>query len=131
MKKPKILVVDDEQDIREVLAWYMESIGAEVFQVPTGFDAAIVASVHADMDLMLLDLSMPVMGGWAALEEIRKYEGMAELPVIVITAHSVEEQKKAGADLKVEAIMGKPFAEEELIATVKKALIKRGYSFES
>jgi CheY-like chemotaxis protein len=128
-RKPKILIVDDEEDIRDILSFHMENLGAEVLQIPTGFDAAIIASSHSDIDLMFLDLSMPVMNGWDALREIRKYPNLSNLPVCIVTAHSLSEQQEKAKELGVAALIPKPFTEESIVGTVKKILTERGFTF--
>lgn len=103
-----IMVVDDEEDIRETLAYYLKSQGFNVLTCYDGLDAWETLCVSKP-DLVLLDLSMPRMSGEDFLRECRKNEEFRELPVIVISA--------VADTLKDKSILGairKPFSLRQL-----------------
>lgn len=117
----KILFVDDEDDIREVVQIRLESNGYEVVTAASGEEAIEkVALEHPD--LMILDVMMPGMDGLAVLKKIRKDEATRKLPVILLTA---KRKKMIGDLFELEGIQGfveKPFEAAMLLDVIKKAL---------
>ena len=117
----KILFVDDEDDIREVVQIRLESNGYQVVTAASGEEAlAKVASDHPD--LMILDVMMPGMDGLAVLKKLRKEESTSKLPVILLTA---KRKKMIGDLFEMEGIQGfieKPFESTVLLDLIKKAL---------
>ncbi len=117
----KILFVDDEDDIREVVQIRLESNGYQVVTAASGDEALIkVASEHPD--LMILDVMMPGMDGLAVLKKLRKEETDTKLPVILLTA---KRKKMIGDLFELEGIQGfieKPFESTVLLDLIKKAL---------
>ncbi len=115
----RILVVDDDSELRDTIA---EVLGGEGFEVSTARDAEIALNLmdDSDFDLILLDLVMPGMGGMAALPSIKKK--LPRTRVMMMTAFSTVsnavESMKQGAD----DYITKPFKIEELLATVRKNL---------
>lgn len=117
----KILFVDDEDDIREVLQIRLESYGYRVASAASGEEALEkIESEHPD--LVILDVMMPGMDGLAVLKRIRKNEGTANMPVIMLTA----KRKKMIGDLfefeNIQGFVEKPFESEVLLNLIKKAL---------
>ena len=117
----KILFVDDEDDIREVVQIRLESNGYQVVTAASGDEALNkVASEHPD--LMILDVMMPGMDGLAVLKKLRKEETATKLPVILLTA---KRKKMIGDLFELEGIQGfieKPFESTVLLDMIKKAL---------
>lgn len=117
----KILFVDDEDDIREVVQIRLESNGYQVVTAASGDEALNkVASEHPD--LMILDVMMPGMDGLAVLKKLRKEETSTKLPVILLTA---KRKKMIGDLFELEGIQGfieKPFESTVLLDMIKKAL---------
>jgi CheY-like chemotaxis protein len=108
---PKILVVDDDHDIRELIAEVLALDGYRVSTAPNGKVALEQAHVNRP-DLIVLDLMMPVMCGWEFMEAQRGDPELAHVPVIVVTA---------ALDCEVEgaaALLRKPFDLDTLLATV-------------
>ncbi len=119
----KILFVDDEDDIREVVTIRLESNGYEVVTAASGTEA--LEKVHSEHpDLMILDVMMPGMDGLAVLKKLRKEESTSKLPVILLTA---KRKKMIGDLFELEGIEGfieKPFESTVLLDLIKKALEK-------
>lgn len=116
----KILVVDDERLIRNVIREYLENEKYEVFEAENGFDALRVLETNK-VDLIILDIMMPRMDGFETLKEIRKTK---DTPVIMLSAMKEEEDKLSGFNLGVDDYITKPFSPKELVARVK-AHLKR------
>lgn len=116
----KILVVDDERLIRNVIREYLENEKYEVFEAENGFDALRVLETNR-VDLIILDIMMPRMDGFETLKEIRKTK---DTPVIMLSAMKEEEDKLSSFNLGVDDYITKPFSPKELVARVK-AHLKR------
>ena len=116
----KILVVDDEKLIRNVIKEYLLNEKYEVLEAENGFDALRVLSENK-VDLIILDIMMPKMDGYECLKEIRK---SLTIPVIMLSARKEEEDKLSGFNLGVDDYVTKPFSPKELVARVK-AHLKR------
>ncbi len=119
----KILVVDDEKLIRNVIKEYLINEKYEVLEAENGFDALRVLSENK-VDLIILDIMMPKMDGYECLKEIRK---SLTIPVIMLSARKEEEDKLSGFNLGVDDYVTKPFSPKELVARVK-AHLKRNNS---
>ena len=120
MKMYKILVCDDEKDIVSALRIYLTAEGYEVFEAFHGKEAIEVLQKQ-EIHLVLMDIMMPVLDGISAMVEIRK---TSNVPVILLTAKSQEEDKLYGYDIGADDYITKPFSPKILVAKVK-ALLKR------
>jgi CheY-like chemotaxis protein len=126
LARRRILVVDDEEDVRIFLSTVLEDAGAEVLQATDG-DEAIAVMVKEQPDLVTLDLSMPGKDGVETFADMRKHPGVKEIPVCVVTGHP--EFRKVIYDRAVpppEGYMDKPVDEEELVSNLKRILDLRG-----
>ena len=116
----RILVVDDDPNIRELVRLFLEREGINVFEASNGAEAlAKLESTRADM--VILDIMMPQMDGW---ELCRTLRAAGETPVLMLTAKGETCQKVKGFDLGADDYIVKPFEPLELVARVK-ALLKR------
>lgn len=115
-----ILVVDDEKLIRNVIRDYLENESMNVYEAEDGRDAIRVFK-EEKIDLVVLDIMMPVMDGYETLKEIRK---ISEVPIIMLTAMKEEIDKLHSFDMGVDDYVTKPFSPRELTARVK-AVLKR------
>ncbi len=111
----KILVVDDEKLIRNVIREYLANEKYEVLEAENGFDALRVLETNK-VDLIILDIMMPRMDGFETLKEIRKTK---DTPVIMLSAMKEEEDKLSSFNLGVDDYITKPFSPKELVARVK------------
>jgi DNA-binding response OmpR family regulator len=116
----RILVVDDEADIRMLLRDLLERAGFEVDEAPTGREA-LRALAAAPPALVLLDVSMPELDGYQTLERIRD---LSDVPVIMLTARAQELEKVRGLSAGADDYVAKPFGRQELLARVQ-ALLRR------
>ena len=114
----RILVADDDKDIRSVLALYMEDAGFEVVEAADGGEALAILEGQP-IDLCLLDIMMPVMDGYHVLKRIRE---TSDVPVIVISAKGQDPEKILGLNLGADDYMVKPFNPLEAVARVNSNL---------
>ena len=114
----KILVVDDELLIREVIKEYCVHEGYLVFEADDGEKAINIVSKE-DIDLVLLDIMMPRFDGFSACKEIKKIK---DIPIIILSARTEEFDKLYGFDLGIDDYIVKPFSPKEVIARIKAVL---------
>jgi two-component system KDP operon response regulator KdpE len=114
----RILVIEDEPAIRAVLRVVLTSAGYMVAEADTGTRAQIEARSHKP-DLLLLDLGLPDMDGLAVIREVRLW---SPVPIVVLSARTMEEQKIAALDAGADDYVTKPFSAPELLARVKAGL---------
>lgn len=118
----KILVVDDEKNICELLRLYLEKEGYEVLMAYDG-EQAVEEVRQQGPALVLLDIMMPKMDGWEAVREIR---GFSQVPVIMLTAKGETFDKVMGLDLGADDYIVKPFDTKEVVARIKAVLRRAG-----
>lgn len=116
----KILVVDDEDNIREVLKEYAEFEGHEVAEACDGMQAIEMAK-NTDYDIIIMDVMMPRLDGYSACKEIRKSK---QTPVLMLSARGEEYDKLFGFELGIDDYVVKPFSPKEVMARVN-AIVKR------
>ena len=116
----KILIVDDEQKIREVLAEYAEFEGFEPDQAGDGMEA-VTKCKQNDYDIILMDVMMPKLDGFSAVKEIKKIK---DIPVIMLSARGEEYDKLFGFEIGVDDYVVKPFSPKEVMARIN-AVLKR------
>jgi CheY-like chemotaxis protein len=105
----KVLIIDDEDDIREVAALSLESVaGWDVIMANSGTQG-LVRAAEQQPDAILLDVMMPGMDGPTTFRELRKNPATAKIPVLLLTAKVQASDQRRFADLGVEAILFKPF----------------------
>jgi CheY-like chemotaxis protein len=115
-----ILVVDDEPFVNEFLATLLQEEGYEVEVAIHGLDALVKLQQHKP-DLILLDMMMPFMDGYAFMEELNKHEQWADIPIFVLTA-SQDAYAFAETQLGSDCCMRKPFEVDELLARVNRLI---------
>ena len=121
MEQGKILIVDDEADIREILQFNLENAGYEADCAASAEEALEILS--PEHNLILLDVMMDGMSGFKMAAVVRREKG-SQLPIIVLTARSAENDLLTGFSAGGEDYIGKPFSIHEVLARVK-AVIKR------
>jgi two-component system response regulator ResD len=120
----KILVVDDEREMRQLLRIYLQQENYWIEEAANGKEA-YDKFLKDDFDLIVLDIMMPVMDGWETIEQIRK---ISSIPIILLTAKSAVDDKVSGLTAGADDYLVKPFEEAELMARVK-ALLRRTQKF--
>ncbi len=115
----RILVVDDEERMRKLLKDFLTRQGYQVLQAGDGEEALQIFFENKDIALVILDVMMPKMDGFQVLKEIRQY---SEVPVIMLTAKSEEQDELQGFKLGVDEYITKPFSPKILVARVENVL---------
>ena len=122
----KLLVVDDEKGIREVIREYSEFNGHEVTEAEDGMTAVGFCKLN-EYDLIVMDIMMPRLDGYSACKEIRK---ISNVPIIMLSARGEEYDKLFGFELGIDDYVVKPFSHKELMARIN-AVLSRNASRES
>ena len=117
----KLLVVDDEPKIREVIREYAEFNGYEVTEAEDGMSAVGLCKLNK-YDLVILDIMMPKLDGFTACKEIKK---ISDVPIIMLSARGEEYDKLFGFELGIDDYIVKPFSPKELMARVNVVLERR------
>jgi CheY-like chemotaxis protein len=121
--KGRILAVDDEADIRNLVKMMLEAKGYEVITASNG-DEAIVNAVSETPDIILLDIVMPGKSGFEACKIIKAQKNTKHIPVIMFSTLGRDNDKKMGADAGADGYIVKPFVREDMIAELDKHLGK-------
>ena len=116
----KVLIVDDEDMIRNVLKEYVEFEGDEAFEAADGMEAVRMCRDN-DYDVILMDVMMPRLDGFSAVKEIKKIK---DIPVIMLSARGEEYDKLFGFEMGVDDYVTKPFSPKEVMARIN-AVTKR------
>lgn len=123
----KLLVVDDEPKIREVIKEYAEFNGYDVTEAGDGMSAVGLCKLN-DYDLIIMDIMMPKLDGFTACKEIKKFK---DIPVIMLSARSEEYDKLFGFELGIDDYVIKPFSPKELMARVNVVLSRKNAATQS
>ena len=121
-KKHKVLVVDDEQDLLEILKFNLETEGYEV-QTATSAEEALGLDIQT-FDLLLLDVMMGGMSGFAMARKLKDNPSTAKVPIIFLTARDTENDTVTGFNLSADDYISKPFSIREVMVRVR-AVIRR------
>ncbi|HEY7172486.1 MAG TPA: response regulator transcription factor [Vicinamibacterales bacterium] len=120
---PRVLVVEDDRDIADLVARYLTKAGFEVETLASGRDA-LTALTRRPPDLLVLDLMLPHVSGLEICRAARADPATAALPIIMLTARAEEPDRISGLELGADDYLGKPFSPNELVARVR-ALLRR------
>lgn len=123
---PKILIVDDEEKIRQVIKEYAEVSNYETYEAENGMDAINLCK-NNDFDVIIMDVMMPKLDGFSTVKEIKKFK---DIPVIMLSARGEEYDKLFGFELGIDDYVVKPFSPKELLARIN-AIISRKQKYES
>lgn len=111
----KILVVDDEEKIRQIIRKYGEFEGYEIYEAQNGMEAVMLCREH-DYDVIIMDVMMPELDGFSACREIKKTK---DIPVIMLSARGEEYDRIHGFEIGIDDYVVKPFSPKELMMRVK------------
>ena len=121
--KSKILVVDDESRMRKLVKDFLQRKDYNVIEAENGEQAVDMFCSNNDISLIILDVMMPVMDGWQVCQEIRK---LSDIPIVMLTAKSEEQDELLGFELGVDEYITKPFSPKVLTARVEAILRRAG-----
>lgn len=122
MEKQRILVIDDEQDLCDILLYNLNAAGFEAHCAYSAEEALMLSITH--FDLLLLDVMMPGMSGFELAAKLKADHSTSHIPIIFLTAKDAEDDTLQGFDVGADDYVTKPFSVRELIARVK-AVISR------
>lgn len=121
----KILVAEDERDIRDLISFTLQFAGFEVVSASNGADAVVLAEEELP-DLILMDVRMPRMTGYQACEALKKQPATAAIPVIFLSAKGQESEIQEGLGVGAVRYILKPFAPDDLTHQVEQVLVELG-----
>ncbi len=121
----KILIAEDERDIRDLIAFTLRFAGYEVVTAANG-EEAVESAAQETPDLILLDVRMPRMTGYDACKLIKSDPALVDIPVVFLSAKGQEAEIQTGLEAGAEEYLLKPFAPDELTARVRAILSKFG-----
>lgn len=120
-----ILVAEDQQHVRSLIEYKLRNSGFVVVSVEDG-NAALQKAEEIIPDLVLLDVMMPLMTGFEVLGALKKNQKTKDIPILMVTAQSKEDEVLKGLELGADDYITKPFSPNELVARVKTVLLRRG-----
>jgi two-component system cell cycle response regulator DivK len=121
---PLVLVVDDYQDAREMYAEYLSFSGFRVVEAATGTEA-VEKALALQPDVILMDLSLPGMDGWAATRQLKSDGRTKRIPVLALTGHALAGASEGARLAGCDAFVTKPCLPDELVVEVRRMLRRR------
>ena len=121
MSRKRLLIVEDEKDMMEMLTFRLEAAGFEVIQAYDGQEG-LDKAYSQNPDLILLDLMLPRVDGYKVCRELKSDVKYKRIPIAILTARATEKEKELGLECGAEAYIIKPFEPEQLMDTIKKLL---------
>ncbi|HEX2992724.1 MAG TPA: response regulator [Anaerolineales bacterium] len=121
----KILIAEDERDIRDLVAFTLRFAGYEVFAAANGEEAVQLAP-QVNPDLILMDVRMPRMTGYEACRILKLNPDLKDIPIVFLSAKGQEAEIQQGLEAGAEEYLLKPFAPDQLTSHVKTILAKFG-----
>jgi len=118
---PLVLVVDDFQDNREMYAEYLAYCGFRVIEAKNGKEAIEQAFAQSP-NVIIMDLSLPVMDGWEATRRLKADGRTRSIPVIALTGHALSGHSKGALDAGCDAFVAKPCLPDQLVLEIKRML---------
>ncbi|MFL5310456.1 MAG: response regulator [Myxococcales bacterium] len=120
-REPLVLVVDDFQDNREMYAEYLAFSGFRVIQAANGKEALDQAFANRP-DIIIMDLSLPVMDGWEATRRLKADQRTNAIPVVALTGHAMHGHSKGAMEAGCDSFVAKPCLPDQLVAEIRKML---------
>jgi CheY-like chemotaxis protein len=120
-QEPLVLVVDDFQDNREMYAEYLAFSGFRVIQAANGKEALDQAFANRP-DIIIMDLSLPVMDGWEATRRLKADQRTNGIPVVALTGHAMQGHSKGAIEAGCDSFVAKPCLPDQLVAEIRKML---------
>lgn len=119
--RPLVLIVDDYEDNRELYAEYLTFVGYEVAEATNGQQALDLAS-SLEPDLIVMDLSLPVIDGWTATRQLKDDDRTSRIPVIALTGHALAGHSERARDAGCDSFLTKPCMPEALAEEIRRYL---------
>lgn len=118
---PRCLIVDDDRDGREGFAEYLRAFGFEVEECPDA-ESALERLLKSRPDILLLDLQLPRLSGWDLVQQLRKTDRHASLPIVAFSACAFPEDRERAAQVGCDVFITKPAAPADVLAELRKLL---------
>jgi len=122
-ERPRVLIVEDQSDLRQLYVEHLTMSGFDVFEAGNGADAIREAEAHQP-DVVLMDLSLPVVDGWEATRRLKAAAQTAHIPVVALTAHDGSGELQRATDAGCEWFVPKPCPPDALITEVRRVLAR-------
>jgi len=119
--RPRVLLVDDYPDAREMYTEYLEFSGFNVIEAGNGMEA-LQRAVDTAPDIILMDLSLPVMDGWEATRRLKADHRTASIPVVALTGHALAGHSKGAKEAGCDSFLAKPCLPDQLVAEIRRML---------
>ena len=119
--RPRVLLVDDYPDAREMYSEYLEFCGFEVVEAENGMEA-LQRAIDENPDIILMDLSLPVMDGWEATRRLKANARTKDIPVVALTGHALAGHSKGAREAGCDSFLAKPCLPDQLVAEIKRML---------
>ena len=119
--RPRVLLVDDYPDAREMYGQYLDCCGFEVIEAANGMEALQRAAESAP-DIILMDVSLPVMDGWEATRRLKADRRTAHIPVVALTGHALAGMSEGAKAVGCDAFVIKPCLPDALVTEIRKVL---------
>jgi two-component system, cell cycle response regulator DivK len=120
-RKPIVLVVDDFADNREMYSEYLTFSGYEVIEAKNGIEAVEAAQGRMP-DIIIMDLSLPVMDGWEATRRLKADERTRRIPIVALTGHALAGHSKGAKEAGCDSFLAKPCLPDQLVAEIRRML---------
>ncbi|HEY2151169.1 MAG TPA: response regulator [Vicinamibacterales bacterium] len=121
LDRPRVLLVDDYPDAREMYTEYLEFSGFDVVQAGNGIEA-LQRAADTRPDIILMDLSLPVMDGWEATRRLKADARTAAIPVVALTGHALAGISEGARNAGCDAFVTKPCLPEDLVNEIRRIL---------
>ncbi len=121
MDKKKILLVDDEEDLRKMLKFRLEALNYDIVEAGDG-ESALKKAKSVNPDLILLDLMLPKVDGFEVCKRLKSDDNYKKIPIIMFTARAQEKDAELSKEVGADAHITKPFEPQELVEKIKELL---------
>ena len=122
--RPLILLVEDQLELRQMYAQQLELSGFDVIQAGNGADALTHTAAHAP-DVVLMDLSLPILDGWEATRRLKKDPLTSQIPVVALTGHALAGHEEGARNAGCDSFVTKPCIPADLEAEIRRVLAAR------
>jgi len=120
----KILIADDDPDLRTIVHDFLETYGFEIVLAVNGQEALALAAQERP-DIILLDMSMPILNGWEVARRLRQDPMLRSTPILAFTAHALKGDKEKTLEAGCDGYVSKPFSPDNLLAEINRLLAER------
>ncbi len=121
MTQATVLIVDDFEDNRTMYAEFLKFVGFDVLEASNGLEAIQKANSFAP-DIVVMDLSLPLLDGWEATRRLKRDPRTSHIPVVVLTGHALEGHWQSAREAGCDGFLAKPCLPETLLETVRQVL---------